>query len=242
MLGDCTCQPVSIGPLHFNAVDYGDSVNLNESIQRKLVSPDREERNQRTLLSVADGLITSTQSGHIPPSRCRVLQTALELRLSEWRSASPFTDSTGVAKTFHAKTVISLRHDIARPNHDRDYRRLGIFLSPVLRKTSLTLTIFGIPHSGSGSTVLQIDIIGSLEEGRQNGLVDLLATGGHMRWLQPGNETLPHDSANWLGNLADFAALHPWLDASELPDSEKGNADSTPRLTCRQCRRGGKAR
>ena len=55
--------------------------------------------------------------------------------------------------------------------------------------------------------------------------------------LQPGNESLPHDSANWLGELADFSVLHPWLDACELFDSEKGNVDSTPRWTCRQCRR-----
>ena len=51
-LDDCACQQVSVGPLHFNAVDYGELIHLDEFMQRKLVSPDREESNKCTLLSV----------------------------------------------------------------------------------------------------------------------------------------------------------------------------------------------
>ena len=227
-------------PLHFNAVYYGDAVNLDEFLHRKLVSPDRAERNQCTLSSVAAGAITSSQKGQIPPSRRRVLQEASELRLAEWQTASPFTESVGAAKTFREKTMLSLCHDIAHPNHDRDYRSLSIFLAPGLRKTSLALRIFGILPAGSGDAIPQIDILGSLGEGRTNGFADLLSTGGHMSWLQFANETLPRDSANWLGNLSDFVAVHPRLDASEVSDSEKWDIDSTPWLTCRQCRRGEK--
>ena len=81
-LDGCTCQQVSSGPLHFNSVDYGDSAHLDEFLHRALVSPDREERNRRKLFSVAAGILTSTQSGHISPARCRVPQTASELRLA----------------------------------------------------------------------------------------------------------------------------------------------------------------
>ena len=111
-----------------------------------------------------------------------------------------------------------------------------LFLSSVLGQTSKALRIFYIPHSGSGDTVLQINVFGSLDEGQSSGFIDLLATGGDMRRLQPGNDTLPRDSANWSGVLAGFAVVHPWLDAGELLDSEKGNVDSTHWLTCRQCR------
>ena len=79
----------------------------------------------------------------------------------------------GAAKTFRERTLLSLRHDIVHANHDRDYRRLSLFLSPVLRKVWKALRIFDILHSGSGDTVLQVNVIGSLEDGEQNGFVDL---------------------------------------------------------------------
>lgn len=41
-LGDCTFQHLSIGPLQFSAIDYGDSLNLSEKMQRRPLSIDRE--------------------------------------------------------------------------------------------------------------------------------------------------------------------------------------------------------
>ena len=40
-----------------------------------------------------------------------------------------------------------------------------------------------------------------------------------------------------MGALADFAVFRPWLEAAVVFDMEKGNIESTPWLTCRQCRR-----
>ena len=82
-LDDCTCQPVTIGPLHFNVVDFGDCIILNEFMQRKLASPDKDERNQCTLIAVAAGLLAVMTPTQILPDRSRVIKTALELRIAE---------------------------------------------------------------------------------------------------------------------------------------------------------------
>ena len=236
-LDDCLCQPVSIGKLHFTAVDFGDIIHLNEFLQRKLVSPDREEKNQCTLLAVAAGLLSFHQPASTIPSRKNVAHTALELRIAEWQKASPFAESLGTARSSQERNLLSLCHDILHPNHDRDYRSMSLFLSEILTSAKRSLRIFDILHSGSGDTVLQINVIGSLDPGDSGEYIDLLATGGHMRWLKKGNETLPADAKNWLVELSDFVYVHPFLNADEVFDIDKGVADSTPWLTCRQCRR-----
>ena len=106
-----------------------------------------------------------------------------------------------------------------------------------MTKTGRALGIVDVLHSGSGDTILQINIAGSLEEGQQNGFIDFIAANGHMRWLKPGYDTLPSDRIKWLGELSDFAVVRPWLDAQVIFDEDKGNVGNTPWLTCRQCRR-----
>ena len=229
-LDDCACQQVSIGKLHFTAADY-------EFLQRKLVSAGRSEENQSTLLSVSDGFLYSETVSTNLPTRIRVAHDATELRTAEWQTAAPLFEPHGIAKSPHEKAIVSLCHDIIHPNHDRDYRSLGLFSAHSLSNTGLALRIFDVLHSGSGDTILQINIVGSLEDGRNKGFIDLIAANGHMRWLKPGIETLPRDRTHWLEELSDFAAVHPWENLQVLYDEDKGNVDSTPRLTCRQCRR-----
>ena len=236
-LDDCVCQPVSIGALHFNAVDFGDILPLNEFLQRKLVSPDREERNQCTLLAVSAGLLAASLPSSTAPDRRRVTHTALELRITEWATAFSLVDSLGAAKSVREKNLLSLCHDIVYPNHDRDYRSLSLFLGESLKKAGCALRVFDILYSGSGDTLLQVNVIGSLDTIPAPRLIDLLATECHMRWLQPGSETLPKDLANWATDLADFVILRPFLNPHEVFDSEKGHVDGSPWLTRRQCRR-----
>ena len=114
---------------------------------------------------------------------------------------------------------------------------LCIFLSPLLTQSSLVVLIFDVLRSVSGNAVLQINALGGLEDGRNNGVLEFLATSGHMRRMQPGNETPPHDRLRWLGSLSDFVVARPWLGATTLFESDKCNIDSTPWLTCRKCRR-----
>ena len=129
-LDDCTCQQVSIGKLHFTAADFGGAIHLGEFLQRKMVPAERSEKNQCTLLSVAAGLLHAESVSSNLPARNRVAHTATELRTAEWQTAAPPFDSLGAAKSFREKSIVSLRHDIVHPNHDRGYRSLGLFLPP----------------------------------------------------------------------------------------------------------------
>ena len=236
-LGDCICQHLTIGAPHFCAVEYGDSIHLNEFLQRKLGSADRVERNQCAALAVATGIIARSSSSSTLPARSRVSQSALELRAAEWEIASPLTTSEGAARSFNERTLLRLRRDIVYPGHDRDYRSMCSFLSSVIEEQHVTIRVFGVLYSGSGDTALQVNILGDLETGMQYGFADLLASDGHMRWLHAGNETLPIDKRDWLGKLADFVTAHPWLDGNTIYDEDKGSTDLSPWLTCRQCRR-----
>ena len=79
---------------------------------------------------------------------------------------------------------MSLRRDILSPNHDRGYRSLALFLGIYLSGNGYTARVFGALHSGSGETALQINVIGVLQKGRSSGFLDILASNGHMQWLQ----------------------------------------------------------
>ena len=194
----------------------------NEFLQRKLVSPDKQERNRRTLIAVAAGLVAANTLVSTLPARSRVSQMALALRLADRKTDSPFPEPIGARKSPKGNTLLRLRRDIAQPNNDRDYRSMCIFLFPLLLQTALDVRIFDFLHSGSGDAVLHVNILGRLEVGQKNGFLDLLASGCHMGRLQSGNGTSPpRDRSKRLGSLADFAAVHPWVEASVMLDSDK---------------------
>ena len=168
-LGDCVCPAISIGALQFSAVDYGDVISLNEAMQQRLTAIDKDERNQCTLLAIAAGIIALDLNHKTAPPRNRVARLASELRLHGWQVSYPLTQTQGMAKSLNGKTMVSLRHDIAFPNHDRDYRSLDLFLAPFLTSNGLVVRIFDVLRSGSGETALQINIIGDINCGEQWG-------------------------------------------------------------------------
>ena len=143
-LGDCAFQHVAIGQLHFCAVDFGDSIHLDEFHQRKLVSPDRLERNQCTSTAVADGVIARSSSTSSLHARSRVIQTALGPRIAEWKIACPRVSTDGEARPFDERTLLILCRDIAQPGRDRDYRSLCKFLDAVREDQHLTIRIFDV--------------------------------------------------------------------------------------------------
>ena len=51
-LDDCSCQSVTIGHLHFRAVDFGDPIFLDEFLQRMRVSSDRLGRMEFCLMAL----------------------------------------------------------------------------------------------------------------------------------------------------------------------------------------------
>ena len=151
---------------------------LMNSCDGNFFSAGREEGDQCNLLAAASGLISPGNKGKTLPSSCRVLQTSLELRLDGWGRAHPFTESDGASGTANERTLRSRRHDIVRPNHDRDYRSLCVFLSPLLQTTALPLRAFDVLQSGIGDTVLQINALGDLGQGQQSGFADSLRAVG----------------------------------------------------------------
>lgn len=140
-LDDCTCRQVGIVSLHFAAADFGDSIYLDDPIQREVVSAEMEGRNQCALISLAAGLIAAPNRANTSPARSRVMQTARVLRLSEWKVDTPFADSIGASKSLREKTMIILRRDIAQANHDVELPEFKGFL------TAFVAGNFDAPHS-----------------------------------------------------------------------------------------------
>ena len=237
-LDDCSSQKCAIGPLSFFALDYGDTLSLSDAVQRGLNSPEKTERNQCTLIALAAGLCARTPGlERSVPAASRVRMLASELRAEEWINAQEgaFTDSN--PHSIHERTIASLCHDILSANHDRDYRGMCIFLANLLETRKITIRVFDILRTGSGDTTLQINVLGDIAVGEKEGFVDLLACGGHMRWLKEDGETPPAARRDWMLLLGDFVTVFNWLNVQELLDTNKTMYDNTPRLTCRLCRR-----
>ena len=66
------------------------------------------------------------------PARVRASRATHELRAHEWMVAQPLTDDQGEGRPANGRTILSLRHDIMRPDNDRDYRSLCIFSTALL--------------------------------------------------------------------------------------------------------------
>ena len=96
------------------------------------------------------------------------------------------------------------------------------------RRGGRALLIFDILHSGGGDTLLQINVIGPMGPQHPTHLIDFLATEGHIRWMQKGNETLPSGDKNWIGDLSDFAIPYPIIGPNEIFESEKCSTGPTP--------------
>ena len=140
------------------------------------------------------------------------------------------------------KIVASLCHDVRNASQDRDYRSLCIFLAEYLEPHNVTPRVFDIIRSGTCDTSLQVNIIGDLSTGAMCGFLDLVASGGHMRWLRADGETLPTALRDWLDVFKDFVTLFNSSKMEDLLDYNKGDYDPTPRLSCMLCRRGEKRR
>ena len=66
-LGDCAGQQLAIGNLHFQAIDYGGAIHINDFAQQRSSAIEMDERNQRKLLALPDGLGSANAARKIPP-------------------------------------------------------------------------------------------------------------------------------------------------------------------------------
>lgn len=162
---------------------------------------------------------------------------ASELRGIEWAQSEKgsFVDTN--PHSFNERVVASLCHDIRNVNHDRDYRSLCIFLGDYIESQQVALRVFDILRPGTGDTSLQVNVIGNMTVGKNHGFADLLAAGGHMRWLRHDGETFPAALRDWLDSFHDFVTVFHWIDIEEVSDCDKGDFDHSPSLSCRLCRR-----
>ena len=114
-LGDCARQTISIGALQFSAVGYGDIISPNESMQQKPNSIDKEGRSRCATLAISAGIASMDLGRITSPPENRVARSASDPRLDEWKVSQPLTKTTGGAQSRNEKTMVRLRHDIARP-------------------------------------------------------------------------------------------------------------------------------
>ena len=94
---------------------------------------------------------------------------AAELRFHEWSIAHPLYISEGESKPTDERVARRLCRDILQPNHDRDYRSLSMFLAPFLSARDQAIRVFDVLRSGIGGKALQINAIGGVSRGDENG-------------------------------------------------------------------------
>ena len=204
---------------------------MNDQLQRSLISPEKLERNQCTLIALAAGITARIpgQTRNIPSaSRAKLL--ASELRWREWAQSEKGSFEGINPHSSNEKIVASLRHDIRNANHGRDYRSLCIFLAEYLEQQEIAIRVFDVLRSGAGDTSLQVNVIGGLALCERRGFLDLLAAGGHMRRMRRDGETLHSVLRGWLGHFKDFATVFRWTQIEDVLDHNKCDFGHTPRF------------
>ena len=127
--GDFEAREVTIGALHFVAIDYGDTIRASAGLKGNK-NNDNREHNQCALLHLAAGVQGARAKRHQGiPGKQKVLLEVEECRRSEitqsnealaWRK-----DRDGPT----ARELRSLAHDVVNAGRDRDYR-VGSCISP----------------------------------------------------------------------------------------------------------------
>ena len=118
-------QQLTIGELHFDVIDFGESAPLTESCRKMIVCPESSETKQCTILHWAAAIEWNEQrrSARIP-LRSRVYQVAQQARMEEASVARMIEKST--SDNGRMRELRSLLHDSARAHRERDFRTLGL--------------------------------------------------------------------------------------------------------------------
>ena len=131
--GDFSAQELSIACFHFQVIDFGDSIPIQDALMRSTGNIENVERNQCVLLHLAAGILWN-ESGRPRrvPDRGRVFTLVQELRRLELKNALTALESLQDDASLEGMIVKSNAHGACNPSHDRDFRTLGFFLSSVL--------------------------------------------------------------------------------------------------------------
>ena len=132
--GEFETHDLSRDDLHFQLIDYGDTIRLNLALRRELGSSGETERNRCTLIHVSEAMVWLNQrqskTGSISQSGFKEL--ASELRQGELIAAKTITEHISTAETAVEKELVSLRHDVLSPGRDVDFRTVGLLVLPGL--------------------------------------------------------------------------------------------------------------
>ena len=157
--GDFAAQELPIACFHFQVIDFGDSIPIQDALMRRNGHVENVERNQCVLLHMAAGILWN-EFGRPKrvPGRGGVSTSVQELRRVELKNALLASEALKDDVSPEGMIVKSNAHDACYPLHDRDFRTLGFFQSSVLTDRKIgRLRIFDVGRGGRmGMTFLLI--------------------------------------------------------------------------------------
>ena len=126
-MGGCEAQDLSIGPLHFDAADYGDTIRTSERLRKATINVEKAEANQCVLLHLADGVMWNRNGRRLGiPELSKILFESEEWRMEEVSQAKQEEQECKGREDAFAMELRSLSHDVLTPGQDRDYRSIAV--------------------------------------------------------------------------------------------------------------------
>ena len=240
-LGDCEAKEVTIGRLHFRAIDFCDTIRLSERGRIHLENADAQDRNQFALLHAVAGTQWSREGRRNgAPTLPRVLAEAEEWGGEEFDSDRRAVAASSERKDWYALEVQSVAHDAVSCGHDRDYRGFVLFFRELFRRSNISIIVFDLGSREEGGYVLTVNLFVGADVGEsQTMLIDLVAFRHRVRWLKLCVGNLAMGVRDW---KVDFKAhlrlfvVEGW--ETKLGASNKENRTSSVLLSdCRFSKR-----
>ena len=206
-MGDCEAQDLSIGPLRYKALDYGDTIRVSERLRKATSNVEKVEINQCVLLHLVAGVMWNRNGRRLGiPELSKILSEAEEWGMEEVSQANQAEQECNGREDSFALELRSLPHDVLTPGHDRDYRSISVFPNHLLETEEVSLRIFDIRHRDEGGYVLTINLFAKDPASCCN-FVDLAAYKHHMRWLKPCEDAFPAETSEWRVRFKDHISM-----------------------------------
>ena len=193
-LGDCEAQGLTLGKLHFRAIDFGDAVRLSERSRKSLGPIEPHEKNQCVLLHTVAGtqrLKEGKKNGI--PVLARVLAEAEEWRKGEYVQAKEALKMVGDLKGEHAAEIRSASHDVIQNGHDRGYRSFVLFYKELMERNDISVRVFDLRSRDGGGYILTVNLFKTSGADDDTPMIDLVTYHHHVRWLKMCEDTLLAD-------------------------------------------------
>ena len=115
-MGDCEAQDLSLGPLHFKAIDYGDTIRVSERLRKSTKNVTNDAENQCALLHLVDGVMWNRNGRRLGiPELSKILSATEEWGMEEVSHAlQVVTDCEGRGDAF-ARELRNFPRDVLTP-------------------------------------------------------------------------------------------------------------------------------